>query len=199
LKKNFYVSDISGWSVSPYGQVLLSKWNCEGNVYRINGEKSFIFGKFSIEDHQSMLISVLHLTSDKSANAKEKRTKQIEDLFSMTISVPHSLIIGDVNFGDNEPQAHEIDWGSYVDVWKLIRPNEFGFTYDPEENTMATITSVSGKKRRLDRIFFKSNQIQPIDIQMIGTQGEEVQVEDHRIVKIYPSDHYGLVCDFHIK
>jgi hypothetical protein len=96
------------------------------------------------------VIPVIHLTSDKSNNFVEKRAKQLKNLFAQTSAASHCIIVGDFNFGDGE-EHNSFDWGEFKDTWLQLHPKKSGYTFDPNENSVAQLTSRSGTPRRLDR------------------------------------------------
>jgi len=121
-----------------------------------------------------------------------------------------------MNFGDGEEEDN-INWGDFVDIWKQLFPLDPGFTFDPETNILAKLTSRSGKQRRLDRVMVRSNSIRGSTMNMIGrdpitfqiTKEEAelmlAQINDPEELKkattvsIHPSDHFGVVCVLNFK
>jgi hypothetical protein len=109
---------------------------------------------------------------------------------------------GDFNF----QQEKEEDFipSNVVDVWKLLRPNEPGYTNDPETNLMIKRKEKcrekyeSAPQLRLDRICLLSKENTPTwtahTIQMFGT--EPIPLED--ATDVYPSDHYGLLAEIEL-
>eukprot|EP00026_Physarum_polycephalum_P011197 Phypoly_transcript_11402.p1 GENE.Phypoly_transcript_11402~~Phypoly_transcript_11402.p1 ORF type:complete len:115 (+),score=16.06 Phypoly_transcript_11402:869-1213(+) len=102
------------------------------------------------------------------------------------------LFVGDTNimFDEEEftPQTHAVGYPAILDVWKCLRPDEEGYTYDCTRNGQ-----IQDKYRtRLDRIFVKSTNSWVFkQISMVGTEPFE-----ERRSEMWPSDHFGLLCIF---
>jgi poly(A) polymerase len=134
-------------------------------------------------------VAVVHLTSDKSENAVEKRKLQLEQLDSwMSARGTDNFMIGDFNFGDDGENMLPI---GYDDVWNLLHPSIFhiplplrsfyylslikkkddvGYTYDVNNNTMAQVTTSKNKSSRFDRILCGSSRWAPNTISMFANQ-----------------------------
>lgn len=142
-------------------------------------------------NNEPSIFPIVHLTSDSSSNSQAKRAKQLETLFALTKNYNTCVCAGDFNFGDGE-ENEGVNWGELKDTWKLLKNEEDGFTYDPEKNGLAKITSLTGRSRRLDRVIFRSPYLDPKKVQLIGTNS--YLVKDN--VQVHPSDHYGLFVEF---
>ena len=124
------------------------------------------------------------------------RAAQLDTIFgalnrSSSSSRSSGLVLcGDLNFGDGEePETGRLD-ESYVDVWKTLRPGDAGYTWDMERSEMARAGSFVGEaSRRLDRVLLRSEEWRGESINIVGN----APVNDDR--RVFPSDHFGLVCE----
>lgn len=91
----------------------------------------------------TITLAVVHLTSDRATSCREKRASQIKQILEYTKTAQHCFLVGDMNFGDGG-ENDSVDWGGHKDAWKELRPNDPGYTFDPELNALAKITSLSG-------------------------------------------------------
>ncbi len=87
----------------------------------------------------------------------------------------------------------------YDDVWVYLKndtPDDRGYTFDSEKNTMLLTHGSGYEKMRYDRVLVKSLNAEGVgweanEIRLIGTQ--EIQPE------VFPSDHFGLVVSLAYK
>lgn len=98
-----------------------------------------------------MYVSVVHLTSDKAASkmdTAQKRAYQLNKIYEKIALKQSSeefstdcLLIGDFNF--NSEDEEKLIPSDFIDVWKNLRPNDPGYTFDPQTNIMAQTISMS--------------------------------------------------------
>jgi endonuclease/exonuclease/phosphatase family metal-dependent hydrolase len=152
---------------------------------------------------EAVVMPIVHLTSDRSTNPEKKRATQLENLFVYSKQFPHTVLVGDFNFGDG-PEQDAVNWGQYKDVWLELHPTDVGFTFDPCKNALADITSQSKKQRRLDRIIVRSDKLKGTRIEIIGNKGTAIKLTEAEKEQcksesdewvLYPSDHFGLYCE----
>jgi endonuclease/exonuclease/phosphatase family metal-dependent hydrolase len=116
------------------------------------------------------------------------RARQIESILPRLRDAEDAVFLGDLNFGDGEGEEKKLDT-AYVDLWKSLKPNDPGLTWNIETSDMAKKGSFPGEKsRRLDRILVKSSVWKPRDIRIVGDQPVLPGKKD-----LFPSDHFGLV------
>lgn len=101
-------------------------------------------------------------------------------------------MIGDFNL--NKPEEEGEISPDFQDVWKLVKPTDPGFTFDPTINFTDEPGAVS-RQRRYDRIYVRSlAECWKYDsIDMIGKESFEF-TSGAETVKLFPSDHFGLIC-----
>ena len=130
-------------------------------------------------------VATTHLESPLSDGSI--RAKQIEAIQSRLRDADDTLFLGDLNFGDGEPEEKKID-PAFVDVWKTLKPKDAGLTWDMDSSDMAKKGAFPGEKsRRLDRILLRSSVWKPREIRIIGDQPIVSGRKD-----LFPSDHFGL-------
>eukprot|EP01118_Nematostelium_gracile_P015911 TRINITY_DN6472_c0_g1_i1.p1 TRINITY_DN6472_c0_g1~~TRINITY_DN6472_c0_g1_i1.p1 ORF type:complete len:713 (-),score=167.58 TRINITY_DN6472_c0_g1_i1:18-2156(-) len=192
VQDNYYASDRDGTTLLPYGQLLLSKIPISRLSLRRESGKIQLISEFKVNG-KDVVVPVVHLSSNRSQNANQKRENQLYSLFEQINSFENRIIVGDLNFGDGEEQE-SIQWGDYQDAWLSLCPGQAGYTFDPEVNTLAKLNSSTGLKRRFDRVIVGSPNIVPQSIQQIGTTSFE-----HDGQVLFPSDHYGILCELNFQ
>ncbi len=103
------------------------------------------------------------------------------------------FMIGDFNL--NKPEEEGEISPDFQDVWKQVKPTDPGFTFDPTINYTDTPGAAS-RQRRYDRIYVRSlAECWKYDsIDMIGKESFEF-TSGGETVKLFPSDHFGLICN----
>ncbi|MBD2435703.1 endonuclease/exonuclease/phosphatase family protein [Nostoc sp. FACHB-110] len=187
--RNYYISESSAAvTVRPYGNLLLSRLPFKLVEHQFWGRKRVLVGSCEI-NNQLLHIAVVHLTSDRSQNALEKRHHQLTTILAYLQTLPgSSLIAGDFNTRGNE-QEEILTSAEYIDIWQQLNPQTPGYTFDPQRNALAALMSLQGIPLRLDRILLKSqnHDWQPHSIDLFACEPVPDTAE-----KIYPSDHFGL-------
>ena len=114
------------------------------------------------------------------------RAQQLQAMFAALRGPDEALLVGDFNFGDGEPESSALEPG-FVDAWKLVKPQDPGFTWDITRSAMARNGSFPGEpSRRLDRILVRSTGWRPASASLLGDQ----PITPGSV--IFPSDHFGL-------
>lgn len=138
-----------------------------------------------------LCLATVHLES--MLEDTEIRIEQMSLIEQYHSSCKHLILLGDFNFGDTDPENNKIPAG-YIDVWKKLRTNEPGYTWNKKLNPYAETNSFAGENsRRLDRIFIKGYVIKAKSIEIIGNKSFfSVRGE------IFPSDHFALLSTLKI-
>jgi len=173
VRQSYYVSDITGSTITPYGNLLLSKLPFKDIHlchYKIE-PKSFIVANFLINDQLQSFVNI-HLKAGVFKTFGPTRVSQLnqiigEQLFGIcvearndndntTVSIPydapistsHAFLVGDFNFKDWENETNPDLEKFYTDCWVYLHKDDVGFTYNLETNQLAKYISdkVSEKK-----------------------------------------------------
>jgi tyrosyl-DNA phosphodiesterase 2 len=148
----------------------------------IRTKRSAILGTFKRSDGSLFSICTAHLVARPERH--QDRYRQLKELFSLLKSKP-SLIVGDMNlhYESEEKQLKDVQ-----DLWKIVKPDESGYTFDTQRNSMITM---SNARLRLDRMLAVNagNTFKCDDIRLFGDEPID------QVRKIFPSDHFGLVAD----
>ena len=126
-------------------------------------------------------VGVVHLES--LANS-DLRQQQLAAAFQTLKPKQSSILLGDFNFGDGDPEGQSLD-PDFPDAWPTLHPGNAGFTYDTLTNPMAC-TERETKQERLDRVLFRG-----LNLQSVETLGTLPLREG-----LFPSDHFGLLTRF---
>ncbi|UJR14808.1 hypothetical protein I4U23_001795 [Adineta vaga] len=225
-ENNYYIiimqSVINSEEKKLYGQLMLMK-NFRPRAFSITPldlleddamtttsktTKEMIIARFGLNVKVTIDIVNLHLHSNRSRNADEKRCQALENLIKQ-LNIQNYMLIGDFNFGDYDLkeqcllQKYEND---VHDLWKDFYDLEQnpGFTYDPSRNLCAQITSRTQINRRFDRYFIHTLKNLYYSVQHLNMIGidtipvDSTNGDDSSNKRINISDHYGLqlIIDF---
>ncbi len=161
--------DGTGSTVEPYGQLLLSRYPIvDHEVLLLGGDKRHLVASVAVPPAR-VTVAVVHLSSDRHADAPERRAKQLAALRPKLLVGP-ALVLGDVN--QDEPVDLPL-----TDAWTASHPDDPGYTWDPARNVLAKMISRTGARRRLDRVLVRGFTIDDIDI--VGVDTSEVPMSDH--------------------
>ncbi len=136
---------------------------------------------------RSLAVATVHLESPLQAG--EARARQLGEILPLFAGADDAVLLGDFNFGDGEePETGRLP-AAFVDLWRALRPDQPGLTWNIEKSAMAHDGSFPGEKsRRLDRILVRSAFWAPKDVRIVGDA--PVKPGD---AGLFPSDHFGLV------
>jgi poly(A) polymerase len=205
IQAQYHISDVSGIHITPYGQVVIAKYPFKVSYFEYSSHKRVIIASFNLND-RIVNVPVVHLTSDHGkGNLGAKRLSQMTTIYNKTVPDLSDLekdngadcfIIGDFNMGDGgEGEALSIR-PDFVDCWKTLCADDPGYTFDPKENALASITTKTGVRRRYDRIIVRSAGFhwQPLSCSLINTEPIALSLEDLSVVHLPPSDHFGIMA-----
>jgi endonuclease/exonuclease/phosphatase family metal-dependent hydrolase/uncharacterized protein (UPF0248 family) len=135
-----------------------------------------------------LVVAATHLTSDHSTNAAAKRQAELARLAEGLAAVDGDVILlGDFNDGSSGPDGPAAALG-LRDAWTEARgPRDDTPTFDPRNNPLAAVSSLSGRPARLDRILLRAPDAGVIRTRLVGdTPG---------LGNLFVSDHYGVLAD----
>lgn len=178
-------SDYHSWPPQPgrSGLLILSKetWSERGQL-RLSGCQGRQMVWYRTDD---LLIATVHLESTRGKT--RTRRDQLQEVFRFLRPYGRTVLLGDFNFAPGEPEEAQLD-PSFCDTWEQLRPDDPGFTEDTDINAMRLLHTNKAKQVRYDRILCRGG-LDPTSIQLLGT----APLPDRPT--IWPSDHFGLVCD----
>ncbi|MEN0067576.1 MAG: RNA repair domain-containing protein [Myxococcota bacterium] len=166
--------DGSGTTCDPYGQILMTKAPLLGvQILPQGGHKRHVLASVAFPSGRTT-VAVVHLSSDRHADAPDRRARQL-DALRPRLGLGPALVLGDLN--QDGPVDLPLD-----DAWQLRHPDDPGYTWDPTRNALARWRSQTGARRRLDRIFIRGFQVDAIELVAV----------DHAELPL--SDHHGLLA-----
>ncbi|WPB79650.1 poly(A) polymerase [Archangium violaceum] len=199
VREHYFVSDGPDAStVEPYGQVLLSRYPFASLSQCVfSRDKRIIAGELALPGG-SLWVASPHLTSNRDPVRAKARTVQVQALIEWAHSLgesPDIALVGDFNFGDDAPEVQEFQKAGFVDAWTALRPGDAGYTFDPSRNTLAALTTTSGRRQRLDRVLVHSSsgRLVPHEVGLFAEaplSGPPGPGGD----ALFASDHFGLSC-----
>ncbi|MGL5064946.1 MAG: RNA repair domain-containing protein, partial [Microcoleus sp.] len=222
--RGYFVSEIlPGESLNPYGLFICSRYPFTLVEYRHSKHKRAFVAtwEFAAEDagikniennkgsrtenqienrrNQQFRVATVHLPSNGAQNAANLRSQQLKELLDYLQTQPGDcLLVGDFNAGETELDGLlEPEW---LDLWRHLHPNEPGFTFDTDRNSLAACSSRSGQPHRYDRILLRSPDSsgefswQPRSIELFACEPiANINTANPNTNKIlYSSDHFGL-------
>ncbi|HEY5933005.1 MAG TPA: RNA repair domain-containing protein, partial [Kofleriaceae bacterium] len=176
-------------TLAPYGQVLLSRLPIREAIRApVVRDRSVLLAR--IAGPHDVGIAVVHLTSNRGADAAVARDAQLAAVLGHIAATPRDawIVLGDFNA---EPAEHValVAGASAVDLWERARPDDPGLTFDVERNTLAGLITTTNRSARLDRILAIEHRsaVAVRSATLIGTAPGEAGIP--------PSDHYGVAVE----
>jgi endonuclease/exonuclease/phosphatase family metal-dependent hydrolase len=170
IKKNYEMTDISG---KEFGNLILSKFPIKKTKYEkiTMISRKAIICEIELEDDEKESVCVnvccVHLKAEN--HHYETRKKQLEQIYSLCEDYETTIILGDLNLAyDFEGEYINHD---FVDVWKNLKKDDPGFTFDSVKNLMHDEMwplFPFSRQMRLDRILLNSKSIIPQDISIFA-------------------------------
>jgi endonuclease/exonuclease/phosphatase family metal-dependent hydrolase len=141
-----------------------------------------------IVNERRMKVGTIHLESFLMAYSM--RADQLDRCFAVLAREnDDAVLLGDFNFGDEEPLETGRIPAAWRDAWKILQPGRPGYTWDIRKSHWAKRNSFDGEgSRRLDRILVRSDYWHPAEVRLLG---DTPYVPGNR--EYFPSDHFGLV------
>ncbi|MCY1041859.1 RNA repair domain-containing protein [Corallococcus sp. bb12-1] len=207
VRERYWLSDGPGANtVETYGQVLLSRLPLASVWQRVfSRDKRIIAAELRLSGGP-LWVATPHLTSNRDAAGASARAVQVQALLEWARALgatgdteaPDLVLAGDFNFGDGEPEVDVFARAGFVDAWTALRPSEAGETFNPQLNSLAALTTVSGRLRRLDRVLVASasERLAPRSIGLFA----EAPLDGPPAPTgkaLFASDHFGLCCVLH--
>ncbi|WP_342380657.1 RNA repair domain-containing protein [Myxococcus stipitatus] len=204
VREHYWLSDgPEASTVATYGQVLLSRVPFSSLVQRVfSRDKRLIAGELRVADG-TLWVATPHLTSNRDASGAAARAVQVQAILDWALALgaseegrpPDLVLAGDFNLGESSSEAESFARAGFVDAWPMLRPMELGETYNPQLNSLAALTTTSGRLQRLDRVLVKSasGRLVPQAIELFGEAplpgGPGPSGEP-----LFASDHFGIRC-----
>jgi len=138
------------------------------------------------DSHTALLMGDFNMDSDINYSQLERRRSQAADLEKDPRDIDYpQLRPGEILEND----AVVKHFSNYEDVWKYLRPDEDGYTFNSEINPMI---HSSFEQMRYDRILFRTtdNLWTPTNIKLFGTERIPNLKSKYPILM---SDHFGLL------
>ncbi|WP_375758346.1 poly(A) polymerase [Corallococcus exercitus] len=204
VREHGWLSDGPGaHTVERYGQVLLSRVPLASVWQRVfSRDKRIIAAELRLAGG-ALWVATPHLTSNRDASGASARAVQVEALLEWARALgatgdkeaPDLVLAGDFNFGDGAPEAESFARAGFVDAWSALRPSEEGETFNPRLNTLAALTTVSGRLQRLDRVLVASpsGRLAPTAVELFG-EAPLAGPPAPNGQALFVSDHFGLRC-----
>ncbi len=186
----YHASTLGGRRAHPGGQYILSKRPIlRSRSLALPGRqrRTALFSTIAAREDVELTVVTTHLESFLEDGPL--RARQLDAIFEALMIEDEAVLLGDFNFGDGELEEGSIN-AEFDDLWKQLRPQEPGFTWDIERSEMARAGSFTGEpSRRLDRVLLRSELWTGGSIEIIGDEPVHAGKLD-----LFPSDHFGLVA-----
>jgi len=177
IRQTYYLSDIDGSTVKPYGVLLLAKFPFGMINHRPLVSKS---GKEMLIAHlkvnkADLWINAACLESPKSA--AESRLEQSKSLSGkITVQDNSFLLLSANNWGEEERKLISSQFTRHTDAWTSLHSEENGYTIDTSVNTMINreIQLKGGiplrRRDRSDFVFYSGKNWKLNSIKIVGNQ-----------------------------
>ena len=186
----YHVSKLGGERAFPGGQYLLSRYPilaCAAEVLPGRQQRTALYGDIDVKG-TVLRVATTHMESYLEDGPV--RSVQLDRMFGRLRDAEHAVLLGDLNFGDGEPESSHIGNG-YEDLWLALHPGQPGHTWDIDKSDLARDGSFPGEpSRRLDRVLLRSSVWRGEAISILGDQPVYPGRKD-----VFPSDHFGLTAD----
>ena len=127
-----------------------------------------------------LVIAATHLTSDHTANGATKRRTQLARVAEAFAALEGDVVlVGDFNDGGRRPAAAL----GMRDAWLEARDDEPP-TFDPAVNPLAAVSTLTGRRSRLDRVFVRG-RLRCVGAELVG---------DRPVDGLFASDHFGVLA-----
>lgn len=221
VRRGYHISDCSGNSVKPMGNLLLSRYpfaSVEERMYKQEHgmPKSVLLSVIAV-GHLRISVAVVHLKAG--TGFAPVRKSQIEQTIDMQEAhqADAYLFLGDFNMRDVEKENNERLDANYVDLWQAVHGpiepgHSDGFTFDLARNPTArqiservtAIKRTTGYSSRFDRIYFRSSApvtaaYRPPEMNSAGWEVTDMKMIGTEPIfstpdgqSVFPSDHFGL-------
>lgn len=186
IRSRYSRAAVVGDRVGNYGMLMLSRLPIRRAAYTPLPTKlarGFLTADLTINGVDQKVVSV-HLESGKSA--QHLRARQLSRLSRAFRSDDTVVMLGDFNMRDDEDRRLD---PHYRDAWLSLRPQEPGFTEDTSINCMRYDMKNKHRHVRFDRVLVKGSAWKADDIELLGREPIAPSLP-----RIFPSDHFGLVC-----
>lgn len=141
---------------------------------------------------RTLAVGTVHLESFLEDGPR--RAVQLDQTFPMLDEGDDGVLLGDFNFGEGEPESEHLD-KRFADVWRALRADDPGFTWDPVKSPFAKRQSLPKEgQRRIDRILVRSERWKPKSIEILGN----APIDDEH-PELFPSDHFALRAELEWK
>ncbi|MEZ4426895.1 MAG: RNA repair domain-containing protein [Nannocystaceae bacterium] len=194
VQREYWVSDgPDAATIQPYGVLLLARapFTARLRPGRKGRGKRVLYGELSARGRR-LLVAVLHLTSDRSQEAAVRRAAELDVIADDLARWSGArLVLGDFN-AEGAGLDARLRAAGLIDLWRSLRPDDTGPTFDPGRNRLARLSSRRPEARRLDRVLLGYGDdptwLRPVDVALFATK-PEVPTPDGLLPL---SDHWGL-------
>jgi poly(A) polymerase len=168
-----------GPQLQPYGPLLLSRCRGRFEHLELSAGKTVVKGCLEFESGP-VQIFVVHLFSDRTEQAPERREKQLFEVLSHARQEAGIWLVGDMN------TRGVLAVPGLRDAW-LDVGCENGLTFDPAINRLARLTSRRARSGRLDRLYTRGGW----HCQRIEVAQDSGNISDHHLLRCHMSPPIG--------
>ncbi|MFJ9846269.1 RNA repair domain-containing protein [Kitasatospora sp. NPDC101155] len=181
-------ADPNGPDVADHGLLLLSRLPVlESGRHQLGPHKAVIAVTVRTAD-APLTVAAVHLSSDHSPDGPARRQSELATLAEgLGAVVGELLLLGDFNDGRSGPAGPAAALG-LRDAWTEVHgPADDTPTFDPGANPLATVSTLTGRAARLDRVLHRCEHARATGAALLGDRPTAGG--------LHPSDHYGVAVD----
>lgn len=178
----------NGADVRASGVLLLSRLEVLELAFHALGPHKGLVAMTVMSAAGPIVIAAVHLTSDHTQLGAERRKLELREIAAGLDGVAESaILLGD--FNDAAPAVSEAL--RMKDVWSELHGEGAAdaVTFDPPNNPLARISSLTGRAGRLDRVFVRSA---PSGVVLRPSAVRRFADRPAAADGLYASDHYGV-------
>jgi len=139
-----------------------------------------------LDTQPPLTVATIHLES--TSEMTDARVRQLRDIDQHLASEPAVVLVGDMNFSDDDPRE-TAEIARWHDVWPGLHPDDPGYTVDSHVNEMRYLSKNRHVQKRIDRVFVRGEGWRARSIERLGTE----PLADDPLT--FVSDHFGLRVD----
>ena len=186
IRAGYRRAAVTGWRTGNYGHLMLARVPISGAVYvplPTQASRGVLRAEVDVGGG-ALVVGSVHLDSGKAS--AELRKRQLRRVFDDVDGSSDVVLLGDFNMRDDENDGIT---APFEDVWPRLRPDEPGYTEDTSINLMRLDSTGKQRHVRFDRVLVKGSGWRPTRIDLLGT--EPISPD---LPRVFPSDHFGVVC-----
>ncbi|MCB9697493.1 MAG: DUF504 domain-containing protein [Alphaproteobacteria bacterium] len=167
--------------VDDHGLVLLSRRPVLEAAWLPLGRHKGVLAAVVDTGERPVAVLTTHLLSDHARDGARRRAQQLDQVAALVAELDADVIVvGDFNDDSDGPQRVLAARDAWEELALPVEP-----TFDPVENPLAAVSSLSGRAVRIDRVLLRG-ELRALSARRVGTAAVD---------GLFPSDHFGVLAE----